>query len=466
MALTLHERFQILKDAKETAGISFYQTRKAQLKALATALKKNQQELCDAVNQDFGHRATEETQILEIISILESIQYTLKHLQDWMIIKNAKLPWWFKFGSAKVLRQPVGIVGIIVPWNYPICLAVEPLVSAIAAGNRVMIKMSSLTPHTTVVLEKLLSEVFSMQEVQVVAGGSDVNEEFITLPFNHLFFTGSNEVGKKIYSKMSHNLIPMTLELGGKSPVLLADNFPIEMAVSRIMTGKLVNGGQTCIAPDYVLIQKASATLFVDFAKSFVKKIYPNIMSNPNYTAIINSEHFQRLQALLQDAESQGAQVIPLCDIHQKIDGNKFVPYIVLNVSDKMKLMQEEIFGPILPLLTYENFQEAIDYVRQQPAPLALYIFDENNRRANDIIDKIPAGGVTVNDTMMHAGSPSLPFGGFGQSGMGKYHGKAGFDIFTHYQSIFYQSSINFLGLAHPPFGKLIKHFIRWKMKL
>lgn len=464
MALTLHERFQILKDAKETAGISFYQARKAQLKALQAALKKNQQVLCDAVNQDFGHRATEETQILEIISILESIQYTLKHLQHWMIIKNVKLAWWFKFGSAKILHQPVGLVGIIVPWNYPIHLALEPMIAAVAAGSRVMIKMSSLTPHTTEVLEKLLSEIFSMQEVQVVAGGANVNEEFITLPFDHLFFTGSNEVGKRIFSKVSQNLIPMTLELGGKSPVLLADNFPIDMAVGRIMTGKLVNGGQTCIAPDYVLIQKASATLFVDFAKSFIKKTYPNIMSNSNYTSIINSERFQRLQALLQDAESHGAQVIPLCDIHQKMDSHKFVPHIVLNVSDKMQLMQEEIFGPILPLLTYENFQEAIDYVRQKPAPLALYIFDENSRRANDIIDKIPSGGVTVNDTMMHASSPSLPFGGFGQSGMGKYHGKAGFDTFTHYRSVFYQSSVSFLGLAHPPFGKWIKRFIKWKL--
>ena len=461
---SLSERFQILKEAHQTAGVSFYQARKEQLKALAKALKKNQKKLCDAVNKDFGHRAKEETQVLEIISTIESIQYTLKHLQSWMMIKNAKLPWWFRFGSAKVLHQPVGIVGIIVPWNYPIHLALEPMIAALASGNRVMIKMSSLTPNTSSALEKLLSEVFSMQEVQVVAGGGSVNEEFITLPFDHLFFTGSNEIGKKIFSKLSKNLTPMTLELGGKSPVLIADNFPIDVAVDRIMAGKLVNGGQTCIAPDYVLLQKASSSLFVDFAKSFVKKSYPNISSNVNYTSIINAERFKRLHDLLHDAESHGAQIVPLCEAKDAAEKNKFIPHIVLNVSDKMKLMQEEIFGPILPVLTYENFQEAIEYVRTKPAPLALYIFDENNRRANDIIEKIPSGGVTVNDTMLHAGSPSLPFGGIGQSGMGKYHGKAGFDLFTHYRSVFYQSSINLLGFARPPFGKLIKRFIKWKL--
>ncbi len=461
---SLSDRFQILKDAKEMAGISFYQARKAQLKALVKALQKNQRNLCDAVNQDFGYRAKEETQLLEIISTIESIKYTLKHLQNWMMIKNAKLPFWFRFGSAKVLHQPIGIVGIIVPWNYPIHLALEPMIAAVASGNRVMIKMSSLTPKTTEALEKLLSEVFSMQEVQVVAGSDNINKEFIMLSFDHLLFTGSNEIGKKIFSKVSKNLTPMTLELGGKTPVLVADNFPINVAVNRIMTGKLVNGGQTCIAPDYVLMQKASSTLFVDFAKSFVSKSYPNITTNSNYTAIINSKRFERLHDLLRDAEFHGAEVIPLCDTKKKADGNKFIPHIVLNVSDKMKLMQEEIFGPILPVLTYENFSEAIEYVRKKPTPLALYIFDENSRRANDIIDKIPSGGVTVNDTMLHAGSPSLPFGGIGQSGMGKYHGKAGFDTFTHYRSVFYQSSVNFLGFVRPPFGKLIKRFIRWKL--
>ena len=464
MGLTLFERFQVLKEAHETAGPSFYQTRKSQLKALQKTLKKNQHQLCQAVNEDFGHRAKEETQVFEIISSIDSITYVLKNLQSWMLVKNAKLPLWFKFGYARVIHQPLGVVGIIVPWNYPIHLAIEPLIAAIAAGNRVMLKMSSHSKNTSHVLEKLLGEVFSMQEVQVIHGDEKIKDEFTQLPFDHLFFTGSTETGKKIMATVSENLIPVTLELGGKSPVLIAENYPIETAVNRIMVGKLINGGQTCIAPDYVLLQNASLSLFVDLAKNFVKKKYPSITKNPHYTSIINKAHFQRLTDLLQDAKAQGAEIIPLCDEKSAMENNKFVPHIVLNATNNMRLMQEEIFGPILPILTYQDFSEAIEYVRQKPASLALYIFDENNRRANDIIDKISSGGVTVNDVLLHAGSPTLPFGGIGQSGMGKYHGKAGFDLFTHYRSVFYQSSISFLNLAHPPFGKFLKRFIRWKL--
>lgn len=463
--MTLRERFQIQKEACKTATPSFYHARKESLAALVKSVKQYQAELCRAVNEDFTHRAKHETQLLEIFSTIKSIQYTLKHLHDWMRLAKANLPWWFMFGRAEVIPQPKGVVGIIVPWNYPIHLSLVPLVSAIAAGNRVMLKMSSLTPKTSLAIEKVLNDVFAMQEAQVIHGGPNISEEFVKLPFDHLFFTGSVESGKKVLVEASHHLIPVTLELGGKSPVLIADNFAIETAVERIMTGKLINAGQTCVAPDYVLMQKGAPELFVEMAKEFVKKHYPKIATNSNYSSIINHEHFKRLTDLLEDATSQGAEVIPLCEDKKAKEENKFIPHIVLNATDKMRVLKEEIFGPILPVLTYQDFSDAIDYVRNRPSPLALYIFDDNNRRVNDIIDTVPSGGVTVNDTLLHTGIEELPFGGIGQSGMGQYHGKAGFDTFTHYRSVFYQSQVNFLGMARPPFGKAIRWFIRRKLK-
>lgn len=463
--MILQERFQLMHDAKMTSVPNFYQARKMQLIALKKSLKKHREHLIEAVNQDFSHRSAYETAGLEIFSIYQTIDYTLKHLHGWMRARPVSLPWWLMFGRASVIAEPKGIVGIIVPWNYPIHLSLAPLIAAIAAGNRVMLKCSRRTPKTAQVLSDILQEVFTLQEMQVIFGSEQASDEFLRLPFDHIFFTGSSETGKKIMQSAAERLIPVTLELGGKSPVYIAENYPIQRAVDAIMTGKLVNAGQTCIAPDYLFMQESAVQLFVEKAKRFVAMHYPNILDNDDYTAIIDHKQHERLTLLLEDAKKKGADVVPLAEVSAHKKTQKFIPHIVLNVTDEMRLMQEEIFGPILPIKVYESDDKVIHYLQGKPAPLAMYLFDDNQRRVNYFIDKIPSGGVTVNDVMLHAASEELPFGGVGQSGMGNYHGKFGFDIFTHYRSVYHQSSINLLRLARPPYGKWIRRFLNWRLK-
>lgn len=441
----LTHRFYFQRQAYLEMGQTGYATRKMYLETLLKTLNVHQSDLCQAVSKDFGHRSAHETMLLELTPITRSIEYSLKNLAAWMEPRDSEVPIWLKPAKARLLPQALGVVGIVSTWNYPLQLSLMPLISALAAGNRVMLKLSELTPRTNEWLMKIANEIFSLQDVQMIVGGKEISEWFVSLPFDHLFFTGSTAVGKQVLLTASQNLVPVTLELGGKSPAIIAPYYPLTSAVNHILTGKLVNAGQTCIAPDYVFLPQGAESLFVEQSKRFVEKRYPGLPYHADYTTIISPFHVNRLQALLEDARAKGAQIVPLSSSPSDIEGRKLIPTLIFNVSQDMRVMQEEIFGPILPVMTYLHIHDVLHYLKERPKPLAMYLFDNNCRRITDVLTRTVSGGVTLNDTLWHAALDTLPFGGVGDSGMGKYHGKAGFDTFTHYKSIFIQSDFNLL---------------------
>jgi len=474
----LRNKFDVLKQAANKMENTVYEERKICLKHLLKEIKKRAEVLSNAVNKDFGHRPVVETKILELIPTVHAIKFILKHLKQWMQPQTKRVSMWFKFGGAQIIPQPLGVVGIIVPWNYPIQLALIPLVSAVAAGNRVMLKLSELTPNTNHEIRQLLEKVFSKKEVVIVEGDLHVAKSFSALPFDYLMFTGSTETGRKVMAAASQNLTPVTLELGGKSPVIIGPDYPMQVAVERLLTGKLFNAGQTCIAPDYVFISEGSESLFVECAHQFIQKHYPNFLNNADVTTIINQEHYVRLLQLCKDAVSKGAQLISLVSEYKTsaeymscLEKNlahhdfKFLPCLFVNVPNDAAILNEEIFGPILPMLTYKNIAQIIRYINERPRPLALYLFEENAKRIDEVLSKTISGGVTLNDTLLHAAQEDLPFGGVGESGMGCYHGKAGFDAFTHYRSVFLQTRINGFGLLRPPFKKIANVLIKLMMR-
>jgi coniferyl-aldehyde dehydrogenase len=364
--------------------------------------------------------------------------------------------------TVQLVPQPVGVVGIISPWNYPMQLALSPLVGALCAGNRAMIKPSELVPETSALLRDLVAETFPEDLVAVVTGGADVGDAFSRLPFDHLVFTGSTRIGKIVMRNASENLVPVTLELGGKSPTIVGEDFSVRTAAERIMAGKLFNAGQTCIAPDYALVPARQREAFVEACKASVAKLYPTLLANADYTAIVNEKHRDRLQSYLDDAKTRGARVIELNPTAESMSGTrKLAPALVLDVTEEMLVMQEEIFGPILPIRTYDKLDEAIGYVNDHPRPLALYYFSHDTASTNRILAETISGGVTINEVMYHFAQDDLPFGGVGPSGMGAYHGREGFDAFTKKKPVLRQARVNTTGLIKPPFGKTIDALLK-----
>jgi coniferyl-aldehyde dehydrogenase len=362
---------------------------------------------------------------------------------------------WYAPASARVVWQPLGVVGIIAPWNYPILLAAGPLVGALAAGNRVLIKTSEHAPETGAAFAAMIAEAFADDHVSVIGGEADVAQAMSALPFDHLLFTGSTLHGRSVMRAAADHLTPVTLELGGKSPAIIGPDADIEVAAARIMTGKCSNAGQTCVAPDYVLIPADREAAFIAAAQAVVARRYPRLRGNPDYTTIISDRHFERLRAYLDDARALGARVVPLHARESELDsGSRTIPPLaILNASDEMHVMNEEIFGPLLPIVTYRDLGEAIAYVNARPRPLALYYFGDRHSDIERVIAQTTSGGVTLNDTMLHVAQDDLPFGGVGPSGMGAYHGRDGFERFSHKKSIFAQSRRNLLGLFEPPYG-------------
>jgi coniferyl-aldehyde dehydrogenase len=340
-------------------------------------------------------------------------------------------------------------------------LALAPLVSALAAGNRVMLKPSEHTPRTSELLQEFLAGLFPREQVACVLGGADVASAFAALPFDHLFFTGSTQVGRMVMAAAAPNLTPVTLELGGKSPAILAPDFPLESAAARIAAGKFFNGGQTCIAPDYVLLPAADQQRFVDALRAAVTHAYPDLDASKDYTSVVNQRQFDRLSGYLDDARAKGATVIALAQSNAA-DRRVFPPTVVTGVNDSMKLMQDEIFGPILPLVDCASVDAAVDYINARPRPLALYHFDHDKQRTERVLDRTVAGGVSINDTLFHFAQDELPFGGIGASGMGHYHGHAGFLTFSKQKPVFYQARWSALSLFRPPYGKLADRLVAW----
>jgi coniferyl-aldehyde dehydrogenase len=450
---SLRQMFDGLRAAqrKDLVGPSL-ETRLRHLERLENAIRKAESEIVAAISADFGHRSSHETRLAEIFVVLSGIHFARANLADWMATESREVAWTFAPGSAELAPQPLGVVGIMAPWNYPFQLAIAPLVSALAAGNRALIKPSELVPKTSALIARLINDCFAYDHVTVAVGDAEVGKQFATLPLDHLVFTGSTRVGKLVMRAAAENLVPVTLELGGKSPCIVGDKYSLSAAATSIVSGKLLNAGQTCIAPDYILVSKGRRDGLVSALKTAAQKLFPTFVTNPDYTSIINDAHFGRLEGYLSDAEAKGAKVIRLGT--ETSADRKFIPALVCDADDACSVMQEEIFGPILPIVTYDSIDEAIAYVNDRPRPLALYLFDRDEDRIEKVLQQTVSGGVTVNDTMLHIAQDALPFGGVGPSGMGHYHGKEGFQTMSKMKPIFRQARLNATGLLRQPFGK------------
>lgn len=438
--------------------------RRDDLQRFRAALIAHRGDIETAIDRDFGGRARQETAMMEVLGVINGIDYLVKHLKSLMKPSRRGIDTQLLFGRNWVEYQPLGVVGVISPWNYPINLALMPVVTAIAAGNRVMLKPSKFTPATNAVIAAMFSEVFTADQVALAEGDG---QSFSTLPFNHLVFTGSTAVGKSVMRAASENLVPVTLELGGKSPTIVARGHATEKTVERIVFGKLLSGGQTCIAPDYALVHEDDLDTFIASYDSLVKRFYPEGPTSRDYTAIINDKQHSLLQALIDDAAAHGATVIQVGERPEDaaLRPHTLAPTVVLNVTDEMNIAHEEIFGPILPVFTYRTIDEAIAYVNDRPRPLALYYFGARDAQRRRVLDRTTSGNVTINGTIMHVGQDDLPFGGIGASGIGKYHGSEGFRALSHPKGIFQQGRFSFVDLLHAPYGsradRILGFFLR-----
>ncbi|NNT94575.1 coniferyl aldehyde dehydrogenase [Stutzerimonas nitrititolerans] len=427
------------------------------LDTLQRLLASNQQAIIEAISSDFGNRSADETRLAEIMPSLHGIHYARRRLRKWMKPSRRSVGLAFQPASARVLYQPLGVVGIIVPWNYPLYLAIGPLIGALAAGNRVMLKMSESTPATGQLLKDLLAQVFTEDQVAVVLGEADVGIAFSRLPFDHLLFTGSTSIGRQVMRAAADNLTPVTLELGGKSPAIVSTSVPLEDAAERIAFGKTLNAGQTCVAPDYVLVPKDRLKGFVEAYRQVIQRFYPQLADNPDYTSIINPRQYARLQDYLDDAQARGARLLPLFEQGQD---RRMPHYLLLDVTDEMRVMQDEIFGPLLPVVPYDDLQQALAYVNARPRPLALYYFGYNKAEQQAVLENTHSGGVCLNDTLLHVAQDDLPFGGVGPSGMGHYHGHEGFLTFSKAKGVFVKQRFNAARMIYPPYGKALQKLV------
>jgi coniferyl-aldehyde dehydrogenase len=427
------------------------------LEALHDLLANHQQQIIEAISEDFGNRSADETRLAEIMPSLHGIRHAKRHLRQWMTPSRRSVGMAFQPASAKVVYQPLGVVGIIVPWNYPLYLAIGPLIGALAAGNRVMLKMSESTPATARLLKDLLAQIFPENQVAAVLGEADVGIAFSQLPFDHLLFTGSTSVGRQVMRAAAENLTPVTLELGGKSPAIVSTGVPLADAAERIAFGKTFNAGQTCVAPDYVLVPRTRIDGFVDAYRQAVRRFYPQLADNPDYTSIINPRQHARLQGYLDDAQAKGAHVLPL---FEQVQDRRMPHCLLLDVNDEMQVMQDEIFGPLLPIVAYDNLEQALTYINARPRPLALYYFGYDRAEQRHVLRHTHSGGVCLNDTLLHVAQADLPFGGIGPSGMGHYHGHEGFLTFSKAKGVFVKQRFNAARLIYPPYGKALQKLI------
>lgn len=437
-----------------------YQVRINDLKKLKALLIDNQQAFVDAMSQDFGHRSADDTKIGDILTTVMGINYAIKKLKGWMKPEKKHIGILFQPAKGEVIYQPKGVVGIIAPWNYPVFLAFGPLTTALAAGNTAMIKMSEYTPRTNSLVAKLVASAFPIEKVAVVCGEADMAATFSQTVFDHLFFTGSTGVGKLVMKAAAENLVPVTLELGGKSPTIIDNDIDIKTAVSRLILGKTLNSGQTCVAPDYIFCPHHKIAELTQAFKDYYQNMYPDTQENIDCTCIINDAQKTRLDSLLTDAKERGATITHLIQSSDNSQSRKMPLTLLTNVNDGMIVMQQEIFGPLLPIIGYKDINEAIAYINSKPRPLALYICSFNKAIQQHILLKTHAGGVCINDAAFHVANDDLPFGGIGASGMGQYHGDEGFKTFSHGKTVFARGRISFGTLLFPPFGRKIHQLV------
>ncbi|MCL1124502.1 coniferyl aldehyde dehydrogenase [Shewanella surugensis] len=427
--------------------------RMEQLKALKSALMTHQSSLQQALSEDFGHRSLDDSLISDIMPCVNNINYTLKNLKKWMKPSHRHAGMLLSPAKVKVHYQPLGVIGIIAPWNFPIMLSIGPLITAIAAGNRAMIKLSEFTPATNRQLTTLLSDIFDPSYVTCIQGETDVAAAFSALPFDHLIFTGSTTVGQHVMQAAAKNLTPVTLELGGKSPVIIADDISIDMAVERLIYGKCLNAGQICVAPDYILVPEHKQDTFIKVYKQQFNRMYGDIQHNKDYTSIINTRQFERLQQMLIDAKNKGAHIESANDEAIDTDSRKMPTQLITDITDDMLIVKDEIFGPLLPIIPYRQLNEAIEYINARPRPLALYLMSLNKTIQQQVLTQTHSGGMCINETVFHVAADDAPFGGIGPSGMGHYHGKEGFLTFSHAKTVLSRGKLNTGKFIHPPYG-------------
>lgn len=439
------------------ARIPSYAQRMDDLKRLRAAILKYSEKFIAAANSDFGQRSRHETISADLLMSLHEVDYIRSHLKRWMKPERVMVDWKFLPARAEIRFQPLGVIGVMSPWNYPINLALMPLAAAIGAGSHVLLKPSEHTPAVSAVLAELVAEVFPPDRVDVVLGGPEVAAEFSTLPFDHLVFTGATSIGHHVMAAAAKHLTPVTLELGGKSPTVIGPGADVEHAAKRIVAMKFLNAGQTCIAPDYVLVTEGQREPLLAALRRAITAAYPQLAQNPDYTRIINVRQYQRLEGWLAEARDRGAKVEmiepggPAASPQTRL----FPPTLVSDCPDDAQLMVDEIFGPILPVRVYTTFHEALEFVRARPRPLAFYLFDQDRGRIDYALERIVAGAVCINDAAMHFAQPQLPFGGVGPSGMGHYHGLHGFRAFSKAMPVFRQARFSGIWLLKPPYGAL-----------
>lgn len=432
---SVRDAYARLRAAARREPFPSLEAREASLDRLVTALQRERETIVGAIAADFGARTAVETLTADVLTTIQSLRHARKHLRAWAARRPVPVQWYMRPSRAFIEPQPLGVVGVIAPWNYPVNLALAPLGAAIAAGNRVILKPSEITPRTAALLERIVGEALPADLVAVVKGGADVARAVAALPLDHLLFTGSTAVGKHVARAAAENLVPVTLELGGKSPAIVHPSYDVARFAERVAAGKLLNAGQTCIAPDYVLVPRGREELFVSVFTTAVRS------AGEDLTTLVHERALGRTLELLEDARRKGATILPTTELDRA--SRRMTPVLVLGADDSMRVMNEEIFGPILPVLVYDDLDRALEYVRARPRPLALYYFDDDAARIDEVLATTVSGGVCINDTIMHFAQDELPFGGVGASGMGRYHGAYGFETFSHLKGVFQQSRLD-----------------------
>ncbi|MBK8458029.1 MAG: coniferyl aldehyde dehydrogenase [Phyllobacteriaceae bacterium] len=461
-APALSDLLQRQKTAAASEPFPDYEHRRAWLAKLLALTENHENDISTAIDADFGGRSSQETRLAELLIVRAGIRHAMSHLKSWMRPKRIHTGMAFWPARNRLVPQPLGVVGVVSPWNYPFQLALAPAVAALAAGNRVMIKPSELTPRFSDLLAQLVTKYFTPEEVAVAIGDAEVGKVFVALPFDHLVFTGSTQVGRHVALAAAKNLTPVTLELGGKSPTIFDPSCDLDKAVASVAYAKLLNAGQTCIAPDYLMVPAGQGATIAAKLAAAMARLYPRIVSNSDYTAIVSDRHHQRLGELVGEARQGGAEIIEINPAGET-SGNKrkFLPTLVLGADPETRLMREEIFGPVLPIVEYRDIEAAIAFVNGRDRPLALYWFGRDGARRDKILRETVSGGVTINDCLLHIAQESQPFGGVGPSGMGAYHGEWGFRAFSKEKPVFIQSPLNAGAMLRPPYGARFEQVLK-----
>lgn len=463
LAERLHAALAQQRASYRAHPVPSYAERREDLKQLRTFLRDHERALCEAVNADYGQRSRVETRLTEIAPAIDGIAHVLKHLKEWMSPQRRSVDWLsFPGASNRLIPQPLGVVGAIVPWNFPVNLSFVPLTYIFAAGNRAMVKMSENSRHLAALLIEKIPAYFPPEKLQFFDETGGVGAEFSKLPFDHLLFTGSGATGRKVMAAAADNLCPVTLELGGKSPAIVFDDFPLKTAAERILFVKCLNAGQICTTVDHAWIPRAKVDEFVRLAKQIVPERY-GALDSADYTSVIDRRAYDRLMAALDEARERGATVIPLLPGPAVDEArHRIAPHLVLDAPMDSALMKREIFGPILPVHGYDEIGDVIDAINAGDRPLAVYPFSHDRRRVDHILNHVMSGGVSVNDALFHVAQHDLPFGGVGSSGMGHYHGREGFETFSKMRPVFHQARWSALQLIGPPYGRFAEMMLKF----